>query len=66
MYEEVEKILDLCWKDDDRMEQTTLYEVQERVADLLLNIAYKEGRAKECLKKYEWIYKAWYSWDEEK
>ena len=61
MYDKIEEILELCWKNDDRMDQGTLFELQEKVADLLLEVAFKEGKQNECLTKFDWIYKSWYS-----
>ena len=61
MYEKIKEILGLCWRDDDRMDQETLFELQEKVADLLLQVAYDEGKQEECLEEFGWIYKSWYS-----
>lgn len=44
MYEKLEKIQELLWKNDDLMDQDTLFELQDKVAELILEVAGKEGR----------------------
>mgnify|MGYP006969174337 CR=1 FL=1 len=39
IYSELKQILSLVWEDDDMMTQETLFEVQERLADLTLKVA---------------------------
>ena len=56
MYEQVEEIQLLLWKDDDRMDQETLFELQDRVADLAFKIASKENRLDRLIEKFKWIY----------
>ena len=43
MYEELEKIQEMLWRDDDMMAQETLFELQDYVAELLLDVANKQG-----------------------
>ena len=57
MYEELEKIQELLWRNDDMMDQETLFEVQERVADLLLKVAEKEGKVEHLVAEYPWLYR---------
>lgn len=56
MYNEIVHIQKLIWKDDDRMEQEVLFELQEYVADLALKIAMKEGKADRLVKEFPWLY----------
>lgn len=56
MYNEIVHIQKLVWKDDDRMDQETLFELQENVADLALMIAQKEGKAEQLVKEFPWLY----------
>lgn len=44
MYEKLKEILTLAWKDDDRMDQETLFELQEKIAELLFEVAVKENK----------------------
>ena len=59
MYEKLEKIQELLWKDDDRMEQDTLFELQDKVAELILEVAGKEGpkTVDRLVAKFPWLYK---------
>lgn len=43
IFEELMKINALAWQDDDLMRQETLFDVQERVANLLLAVAQDIG-----------------------
>ena len=58
MYEKLEKIQELLWKDDDRMDQDTLFELQDIVAKLILEVARKEGQkiVDRLVSKFPWLY----------
>jgi len=56
MYESIAHIQKLLWKDDDRMDQETLFELQEYVAKLALGIAQKEGRVDDLLREFPYLY----------
>ena len=58
MYEKLEKIQELLWRNDDMMMQETLFELQDYVADLLLKVAEKEGKVDELVAEYPWLYRA--------
>lgn len=59
MYEKLEKIQELLWKDDDRIDQDTLFELQDRVAELILEVAVDEGSktVNRLISKFPWLYK---------
>ena len=56
MYEKLSKIQKLLWKDDDRISQETLFEIQERMAEVLLEVAKKEHKIDDLIKTFPWIY----------
>lgn len=58
MYEKLEKIQELLWRDDDMMRQETLFELQDYVAELILEVANKEGpkTVDRLVKKFPWLY----------
>lgn len=56
LYEELIDIQKLLWRDDDMMEQDTLFEVQDKFANILLMIANKAGKVDELVKTFPWIY----------
>jgi len=55
-YEKIKEIQQLLWKDDDRMDQETLFELQDGVADLALAIATDEGWEKDLVASFPWLY----------
>lgn len=56
MYKELSDIQRLLWKNDDYMDQETLFELQEKMAELVLNIAIKEHKIIELLAEFPWLY----------
>lgn len=56
MYNDLKKIQKLLWKSDDRMDQETLFELQELVAELTLKVAQKEKKVDDLLKNFKWLY----------
>ena len=56
MYNKLEKILELLWRDDDRMDQDTLFELQDYVADVALEVAEDEGMIEQLVAKFPWLY----------
>jgi hypothetical protein len=56
MYEKIKKIQQLLWKNDDLIDQDTLFEVQDYVAELLLDVAKKEGKTGDLVKSFSWLY----------
>ena len=59
MYEKLEKIQELLWRNDDLMDQDTLFELQDKVAELILEVAGKEGpkTVDRLVSKFPWLYK---------
>ena len=57
MYNELKKIQQLIWKDDDRMDQDTLFELQDCVSGLILEVAKKENKTNDLTKSFPWLYK---------
>lgn len=57
VYAELKKIQKLLWKDDDLMEQETLFELQNYVMNLTLEYAKKENQEKDLIKSFPWLYK---------
>lgn len=56
MYRKLKKIMQLIWKDNDRIDQVTLYEVQDKLADVLLIVAEEESQMKDLVKSFPWVY----------
>jgi len=56
VYKKLEKILELLWRDDDRMDQDTLFELQDYVADVALEVAEDEGMVEQLVAKFPWLY----------
>lgn len=52
------KIQEMLWRDDDRMNQETLFALQDYVAELALNVANKERKVDKLVKKFPWLYEA--------
>lgn len=56
LFKDITEILGLAWKDDDRMDQETLFDLQEKIAELALKIASREHKVDELVKKFPWAY----------
>lgn len=56
MYKELKEIQKLLWKDDDRMEQETLFDLQDYVAKLILKVAKEEGQLNDLLANFRFLY----------
>ena len=54
-FETLVKIFELIWKDDDLMEQDTLFTLQDLVSDALLRASNKEWGA-ELVEKFPWAF----------
>ena len=61
MYDELKKIQSLLWKDDDRMDQETLFELQDYVSKLILNVAKEENKTNDLVKSFPWLYESRYN-----
>lgn len=60
MYEKLEAIQEILWRNDDMIMQEDLFEAQEKLADLLLEVAVEEGKAEALAKKYPFLYRRVY------
>ena len=60
LYEKLEQIQELLWKNDDRIDQETLFDVQDKVAELILEVAGKAGpkTVDRLVKKFPYLYEA--------
>jgi len=56
MYNELKELLKLTFKDDDRMDQDTLFDLQDRITDLTLRVAQKENKTDDLVKSFPWLY----------
>jgi hypothetical protein len=56
MYKELKKVLTMAFKDDDMMNQETLFDLQDYVADLTLKVAEKENKVEDLVKDFAWLY----------
>jgi hypothetical protein len=56
MYNDLKNIQKLLWKNDDRMDQDDLFELQDLVSELILIVAEKENRIDDLVKEFPWIY----------
>ena len=57
MYNKLKRIQQLLWKSDDRMDQDTLFELQDEFAGLILEVAEKENQTADLVKTFPWLYK---------
>lgn len=57
MYEKLKEILTLAWKDDDRMDQETLFELQDKLTGLVLEIAEEESKVDDLINSFPYLYK---------
>lgn len=57
MYKELKHIQKLLWQSDDLMNQDTLYELQDYVAELTLKIAQQEKKTDDLMEHFKWLYK---------
>ena len=55
-YDKIEEILSLAWRNDDRMDQETLFDLQDRLAEFALKIAQDEWCVDRLIKKFPRIY----------
>ena len=56
-YEQIKEIQSLAWRDDDRMDQETLFELQDKIAELALQIASREKKVDDLVKSFPFLYK---------
>jgi hypothetical protein len=51
---EIQKIV---WKDDDLMDQNTLFELQHKLANLVLGVANDLNKGHDLVELFPWLYK---------
>lgn len=58
LYAKLEKIQELLWENDDRMDQETLFDVQDKFAELILEVAVNDGTktVDRLVKKFPHLY----------
>jgi CxxC motif-containing protein len=56
MYSQLKELQKLAWKSDDRMDQETLFELQDKLAELTLQAAIKEGKTADLQKAFPFLY----------
>jgi hypothetical protein len=57
MYEKLKEILTLAWKDDDRMDQDTLFELQDKLTGLVLEVAQDDSMVDDLINSFPYLYK---------
>ena len=56
-YDRIVEIQEIVWRDDDRIDQENLFELQDRIADLALLIASNERKTEELVNAFPWLYR---------
>lgn len=56
IYKELKEIQRLAWRDDDLMEQETLFDLQERLCDLVLKVATDCGQQEDLVRSFPFLY----------
>ena len=58
VYNRLVMLQKLAWRDDDMMSQDTLFDLQDDLADVLLEVAKSCGKTKDLVTTFPWLYKA--------
>lgn len=56
VYDALKEIQLLAWSGDDLMSQDTLFEIQDKLADLTLKAAVASGRGSDLAATFPWLY----------
>ena len=56
VYEDLKELQLLAWSGDDLMSQDTLFEIQNKLADLTLKAASAVGQERELAAAFPWLY----------
>ena len=56
VYEDLKELQLLVWSGDDLMSQDTLFEIQDKLADLTLKAAAAVGQERELAAAFPWLY----------
>lgn len=57
IYDELKTIQTMLWEHDDLMTQETLFDLQEKVADLTLKVAQASGKTDDLVNTFPWLYR---------
>ena len=55
-YKAICDLQNVLWEDDDCMSQDALFEAQEKVSTIALDIANKIGKVDDLISKFPWLY----------
>lgn len=57
IYNDLREIQNLVWQSDDLMAQDTLFEIQDKLADLMLKVAIAAGKEENLARSFPWLYR---------
>ena len=57
IYNDLREIQNLVWQSDDLMSQDTLFEIQDKLADLMLKVAISAGKEENLARSFPWLYR---------
>lgn len=57
IYNDLREIQNLVWQSDDLMSQDTLFEIQDKLADLTLKVAIAAGKEENLARSFPWLYR---------
>lgn len=57
LYDKIAHIQKLAWVIDDYIDQSTLFELQECICNLALEVAQKENRTEDLISDFPFLYK---------
>lgn len=55
-FDDVVEIQKIVWRDDDRLDQENLFELQDKIAEFALKIANREHKTEELVNMFPWLY----------
>jgi len=55
-YAAIKELLEIAYSGDDRIDQTKLFELQEKLAKLALRIAIAENKTDDLVKSFGWLF----------
>ena len=55
-YAATKELLEIAYSGDDRIDQTKLFELQEKLAKLALRIAIAENKTDDLVKSFGWLF----------
>ena len=57
VYNDLEKVQSLLWRREDMISQEDFFEVQDIMADVLLEVAKVEGKVEQLVAKFPFLYR---------